>query len=71
MATQAMTVTAAAELNERQLIVAGQRGDTQTAEALFRRYHSLLLLSASWETPGTPRMLCNMDCFSLPQLKKL
>jgi RNA polymerase sigma-70 factor, ECF subfamily len=46
MATQAITVTAVREPNERQLIVAGQRGDRHATEALFRRYHGLLFRTA-------------------------
>jgi RNA polymerase sigma-70 factor (ECF subfamily) len=46
MGTQAMATAPTGELNERQLIVAGQRGDTQATEALFRRYHGLLFQNA-------------------------
>src|SRR5258708_26139353 len=43
MATQA---TVGMQLNEERLIRAGQRGDEQTVEALFRRYHRPLFQTA-------------------------
>jgi RNA polymerase sigma-70 factor (ECF subfamily) len=47
MATQVATqVTALPQLNEQKLIRAGQRGDAQAIETLFRRYHRPLFQTA-------------------------
>jgi len=43
MATQAVV---GIQLNEEKLIRAGQRGDEQAVEALFRRYHRPLFQTA-------------------------
>ena len=47
MATQAaVTVEVGTQFNEDQLIRAGQKGDSQAVEALFRRYHRPLFQTA-------------------------
>ena len=65
MATQAITAATAGELNERQLIVAGQRGDRHATEALFRRYHGPLFRTALRVLGNTEDAedALQMDCF--------
>lgn len=46
MATPATTIPAARKQSERNLVVAGQRGDKQATEALFRRYQRTLFQTA-------------------------
>jgi len=61
MATQAVV---GIQLNEEKLIRAGQRGDEQAVEALFRRYHRPLFrrLCGCWGTRKTRKTPCRTGC---------
>ena len=72
MATQVMTNPQLSDpkLSEQKLIRAGQRGDAQAIETLFRRYQRQLFQTASTrpgECRGRRRRFAGRSAFRLPQ----